>query len=89
MTWHTRKQSGPTLDDVANGRTLFADVAGDDVSADWSDDVADDCAELLAWQMTGCWRGGSTRFSCRQSGEEDAWRAWCAWAVLSLVRVGA
>ncbi|XP_002317588.2 cytochrome P450 716B1 [Populus trichocarpa] len=89
MTWHPRKQSGPTLDDVANARTLVADVAGGDVYADWSDDVADDCAELLAWQMTGCWRGGSTRFSCRQSGEDDAWRAWREWSRVGSAVVGA
>jgi hypothetical protein len=44
---------------------------------------------LMAWRMTvqNCWRGwwrcGSTRFSCRNSGEEDAWSACSA-----LVRVG-
>ena len=61
---------------MANARTLFADVADDDVADDWSDDVSDDCAELLAWLLAGCWRGGSTRFSCRESGEDDAWSAW-------------
>jgi hypothetical protein len=84
MTCHTRQQSGPTLDDVANALTFVADVAVDDVS----DDVADDCAELLAWQMTGCWRGGSTRFSCRQSGEDDAWRAWREWSRVGSAVVG-
>jgi hypothetical protein len=63
----------------------FADVACDD----WSDDVADDCAELLAWLMTGCWRGGSTRFSCRQSGEDDAWRACREWSRVGSAVVGA
>jgi len=74
---------------VADARTLFADVAGDDVSADWSACVADDCAELLAWLMTGCWRGGSTRFSCRQSGEDDAWRACREWSRVGSAVVGA
>jgi hypothetical protein len=54
MTWHPRNQSGATFDDVANTRTLVADVAVDDVADNWSGDVADDCAELLAWLMTGC-----------------------------------
>jgi len=74
---------------VANARTLFADVADDDVADDWSDDVSDDCAELLAWLLAGCWRGGSTRFSCRESGEDDAWRAWREWSRVGSAVVGA
>jgi len=89
MTCHPRQKSGPTFDDVAKGTHFLADVAGDDVAADWSDDVADDCAELLAWLMTGCLRGGSTRFTCRQSGEDDAWRAWREWSRVGSAVVGA
>jgi hypothetical protein len=71
---------------MGNARTLLSDVSGAGVSADWYDDVADDCAELLAWLLTGCLHGGSPRFSCRQSSEDDAWKAW---AMLSSARVGA
>jgi hypothetical protein len=38
---------------MAHAHTLLDDVAGVDVSADWSDGVPDDCAELLAWLLTG------------------------------------
>ena len=89
MTWHPRRQLGPTFADVAKARVILADVAVDDVSADWTDDVADDCAGLLAWLLTGCLRGGSTRFSCRQSGEDDAWRAWREWSRVGSAVVGA
>jgi hypothetical protein len=49
---------------VANARVIVADVAFADVS--------NGCAELLAWLLPG----GSTRFGCRNSGEDDAWSAW-------------
>ena len=84
MTWHPRNQSGAHLRWRGKCTHSFADV-----SDDWSDGVADDCAELLAWLMTGCWRGGSTRFSCRQSGEDDAWRVWHEWSRVGSVVVGA
>ena len=47
--WHTCHQTGPTFDDMETVHVISVDVA----FADWSDDVADDCAELLVWLLTG------------------------------------
>jgi len=72
MTWQTRKHTGPTIDDVSQPCRIIADVALANVDYDWSDDVAADCAELLLCLLTSWWGGGSTQFSCRNSGEEGA-----------------
>ena len=53
MTWQTRKHIGPTFDDVSKPCVFIDDVACADVDADWSGDVAGDCAELLLWLLTG------------------------------------
>jgi len=39
--------------DVSNTRVISADVAVADMADDVDNDVADDCAELLAWLLTG------------------------------------
>ena len=70
----------------------MADVACDDVSADWSDDVADDCAELLAWLLTGCCvagQPGSVVDNRVKTTRGERGASGRAWAVLSSARVGA
>ena len=53
ITWQTRKHTGPTIDDVSQPCGIIAAVALADVDDDRSDDVADDCAELLLCLLTG------------------------------------
>jgi hypothetical protein len=77
---------------VANARVIATDVAVDDVYADWFDDVAEDCAELLAWLLTGDdvagLPGSVAGIRVRMTrGERDA--RWCARAVLASAHAGA
>jgi hypothetical protein len=80
MTWHPRKQSGPTLDDVANARTLFADVA----------------VMTWRMTVQNCWRGccvagqpGSVADNRVKTTRGERGASGRAWAVLSSARVGA
>jgi hypothetical protein len=50
--------------------------------------VADDCAELLLWLLTGGCCGGSIRFSYRLSGEEGACGACGAFVRVGSPNVG-
>ena len=65
------------------------DVVVDDVSAGWTNAVADDCAELLAWLLPGDDVAGQPGSVAGIRARKTREARWCAWAVLAEARDGA
>jgi hypothetical protein len=70
---------------VARTRVNSDDVVVDD----WTDDVANDCAELLAWLLTGDDVSGQPGLVAGIRAKKERVARWCAWTVPTSARVGA